>query len=265
MADIVRRVQGRLHRPANGGFRPGPDETMLVSYPRSGNTWIRFVLGNVLAKSFDTDFVNLEGRIPDIYVSTPREIRRTSSPRLVKSHEPYTPTYRRVVYIARDPCDVAPSYYRYLRRAGFVDHSVTLETFIEQFAGGDSGWDVYGGWERHVRGWVDSRGDEDFLLVRYEDLVQQPQAEIRRISAFCRLDATDEIVRLALDAASPERMRRKESEQASKSRALAFRASAVPFVGPARVGAGREQLDEDLVRLLDSKLGEAMRLLGYPG
>src|SRR5437660_11094932 len=45
-----------------------PDDVFLTSYPRSGNTWTRFLVGNLVYRNDPMTFLNLEKRIPDMYV-----------------------------------------------------------------------------------------------------------------------------------------------------------------------------------------------------
>src|SRR6202047_4436661 len=64
-----------------------PDDIFLVSYPRSGNTWTRFLLGNLIFSGGPVTFSNIESRIPEIYFNRDRAMRRLSRPRVLKSHE----------------------------------------------------------------------------------------------------------------------------------------------------------------------------------
>jgi len=77
-----------------------PDDVMLVSYPRSGNTWVRFLLANLMSDSDrPLDFVEMEGFIPAIH-STRQwgQIKSMASGRFIKSHMPYQPDYKKVIY-----------------------------------------------------------------------------------------------------------------------------------------------------------------------
>ncbi len=39
-----------------------PDDTFIVSYPRSGNTWTRFLIANLLHPQEPVTFANIERR-----------------------------------------------------------------------------------------------------------------------------------------------------------------------------------------------------------
>src|SRR5690349_25152573 len=87
-----------------------PDDVYLVSYPKSGNTWVRFLIANLISEEPIT-LLNIEQRIPSVYILPDRELRRVRRPRLLKSHECFVSRYRKVIYTVRDPPDVAGSYY----------------------------------------------------------------------------------------------------------------------------------------------------------
>src|SRR5437868_14217489 len=88
-----------------------PDDIFLVSYPRSGNTWTRFLIGNLIHQDEPVTFANIESRIPEIYFNPDHRMRRLPRPRILKSHECFQPHYRQIIYIVRDPRDVAVSFY----------------------------------------------------------------------------------------------------------------------------------------------------------
>src|SRR5689334_7193419 len=120
--DNVRRVMGALaqvgrvlsgRQVAGRNVSVFPDDVFLVSYPRSGNTWTRFLLGNLLWQDTPVTFSNIESRIPEIYFNPDRLMRQLRRPRLLKSHECFQPHYPRVIYIVRDPRDVATSFYHH--------------------------------------------------------------------------------------------------------------------------------------------------------
>src|SRR5579864_4630830 len=71
---------------AGRGVTVYPDDVFLVSYPRSGNTWTRFLLGNLLYPDAPVTFSNIESRIPEIYFNRDRFMRSLPRPRMLKSH-----------------------------------------------------------------------------------------------------------------------------------------------------------------------------------
>ena len=62
------------------------DDLFIVSYPRSGSTWLRFLIGSLIREGPVT-IQNIEQVIPDIHVNSSRFLISIPRPRLMKSHE----------------------------------------------------------------------------------------------------------------------------------------------------------------------------------
>src|SRR5438270_7142656 len=156
-------------RPAARGLTVLPTDVLLVSYPRSGNTWLRFLLANALRPAQVATFADVGAVVPDIYDEPDRDLLRRPAPRVLKSHEPFDERYRRVLYLVRHPADVAVSYYHYLIKMRQLPPGFDVARFVESFLGGRL--DDFRAWGDHVTGWLDLRaGDADFVLLRYEDV-----------------------------------------------------------------------------------------------
>jgi len=80
-----------------------PDDTFLVSYPKSGNTWVRFLLANLLHPNETVGFANINRLLPAPGVLSKRFLRSLPRPRILKSHETFDVRFRKVIYLVRDP------------------------------------------------------------------------------------------------------------------------------------------------------------------
>ena len=76
-------------------------------------------------------FANVERLVPLIYVFPDRVLRRL--PRLLKSHECFDLRYPRVVYIVRDPRDVAVSFYYYNLKVRVIPEGYSMDRFVDRF------------------------------------------------------------------------------------------------------------------------------------
>lgn len=185
-----------------------PDDVFIVSYPKSGNTWVRFLIGNYVTGGKCT-FKNNHLITPDIHMN-PERIENLDRPRFIKSHSQYEGKYPNTVYIVRDGRDVSVSYYHYSLKMGNVDKDLSFSGFLDMFNEGSVG--PFGKWSDHVNGWLD-HAEEDVVITRYEDLLDDAAGELKRMLEFCGITIDEDRVDKAVEASSFERMRRLREEQ----------------------------------------------------
>jgi Sulfotransferase domain len=267
IAQMARVLTGRQMAGRNPTIFP--DDIFFVSYPRSGNTWGRFLIGNLIFQDDPVTFANIESRLPEIYFNPDRAMRRLPRPRILKSHESFQPQYPRVIYIVRDPRDVAVSFYHHNIKAGNIADDYAIEDFVPRFIDGefDAKW---GSWADHVLSWLLLRQDShSFILLQYESMKQQPETELARVATFLQhcsfgaIDASHEKLQRAVELSSPERMRALEKQQASQWALTRETRSDKPFVRSATAGGWKSQLPEQSVAAIESAWGEIMQTLGY--
>src|SRR2546423_5852927 len=143
-----------------------PDDVFLTSYRRSGNTWSRFLIGNLVHQDEEVTFISVERLVPDMYKLSDRVLRNRPRPRVVKSHECFDPRYRKVIYIVRDPRDVAVSNYHWEMKLRSVPENYPIDKFVLEWMNRRF-WPRIGSWADHVNSWLSTRqGSESFLLIR---------------------------------------------------------------------------------------------------
>jgi hypothetical protein len=240
-----------------------PDDVFLASYPRSGNTWTRFLIGNLVHEQEAVTFLSVERLVPDMYKHSDRVLRNLPRPRIVKSHECFDPRYRKVVYIVRDPRDVAVSNYHWELKLRSVKDGCPIEDFVPRWMAPEF-WPRIGSWGDHVSSWLGTRkGHEGFLLLRYEDLKQNPQNELARVAEFLGFKATRERFTRAVELSSAENMRKLESAESGKWVATTLTRQDKPFVRNATSGGWKAVLPEKTVAYIESRWGHLMQELGY--
>ena len=69
-----------LHHPGRN-LRVFPDDVFLVSYPKSGNTWTRFLIANLVFPEKQPDFANINELIPDPEGLSKRHLENMPRPR----------------------------------------------------------------------------------------------------------------------------------------------------------------------------------------
>jgi Sulfotransferase domain len=241
-----------------------PDDTFLVSYPRSGNTWTRFLVANLLHPKETATFANIERLVPDTEAQSSRYMRGVPSPRTIKSHSYFDPRYPKVIYIVRDPRDVVLSYYDFSRKYRHIKDSYPLDRYVEDFVTGNlisAGW---GTWGENVASWAFARGARPgFLLLRYEDMKERPDHELKRIAKFVGIDASSELLQTTLERSSADRMREMEKAQSNDWVSTKDKRNDIPFIRNASAGGWKSQLRPESVAAIESAWGNVMTQLGY--
>lgn len=236
--NIIRRLSGKTdfsHKFICG------DDIFLVSYPRSGSTWLRYILAHVLSASNHVDREMMNQLVPDMYV--PVDWAKVPKPRIIKSHEPFTRSYPNVVYLVRDGRDVACSYYDYFRRNRGYDKS--FSEFLAEFLRPDFD---FGSWPMHVRHWLMYQ-DESFIVVKYEDMLRNTHKEVSKICEFAGLNHDEVILQHAIDHTTY----RKIAKDAGKKRAGLGKGE----------GVWHQFFTEDDLELFKKGAADAMEAAGY--
>ncbi len=196
----------KRYLPAN----PRHDDVFIVGFPKSGMTWLNFLLANVNVAMSDMDteitFYNSNQYIPDIHVS-----RLLSDPilafpgfRMIKSHASYNPYYNFVIYIIRNPYDVMVSFYHFLK--GLNQFDKDFENFIKNEKHGVAKW------VEHVESWLAKNTSAQRLhLVRYEDLKKNPADELDKIYKNLGKKIKQEALDYAVEMSSFDTMKKSES------------------------------------------------------
>lgn len=255
------RLLFRLHPPGRT-LEIFPDDTFLVSFPKSGNTWTRFLIANLAFPEQPATFANIHELVPDPEGTPKKILDRMPRPRILKSHECFDARYPRAIYIVRDPRDVAISQYHYHRKCMKIADDYPLEKFIDRFLAGQTC--PVGSWAENVGTWlITRRNDPRFLLVRYEDLIEDTPRELGRIATFIGIDASAARLRQATERSSADNMRKLEQAQSHLSTLTKTSRKDLPFVRAASSGGWRKNLPASQVARIESAWGTLMQQIGY--
>ena len=288
----------RAEPPVIDPAHPVQEPVLLVSYPKSGNTWIRIFLSNYLADHSD-----------DLNIDDLRFVRHIASPEIfehlvgydaadlsrpeidqlrARVHEnlrgveglfpafkvhdafyqrdgvtPYFPVNcGRVVYIVRNPLDVCVS----------LDHHYGLYDLDKSmvFLSGDLRYgqsparsygqlpQFYGSWSDHVLGWTQPPAMKRQIIL-YEDLCADPAAVFTEFIRFLDLDVQATRLQRALLASRFDRLQAQEQVRGFKER---LNDNSL-FFRSGRVGGWRQVLSPRHVDLIIERHAPGMRSLGY--
>src|SRR5437867_8735637 len=77
-----------------------PADVFIGSYPRSGSTWLRFVLLEILTGR-PSEFPSVNRSIPKVGRHNQALPLLPGGGRLIQTHEPYREEYQKAVYLVR--------------------------------------------------------------------------------------------------------------------------------------------------------------------
>jgi len=236
-----------------------PDDVVIGEYPKSGSTWLAFMVGEVLLDR-TIDFDSQEQLVPALVAGVwPREAPRAlpRAGRLFRSHEAHRREYRRAIYVVRHVADVAVSYHNWLAWQGVPTPG--LQRFLPMFLQGRVG--AYGSWQEHVLSWVEA-DDASIEIVRYEDVKARPHETVTHVLRFAGVAPDPARVSMAVESNTVERMRAKE-DRARRGPFSRHRAGR-RFVSRGAPGGSLDCLTDDQFELIDRYAGPTLKRLGYP-
>lgn len=171
-------------------FNPRPSDIFIVTYPRSGTTWMQMILYQ-LTTNGKIDFDHISQIFPyfEVDFCEMGNFDQLPSPRVFKTHlsSIWFPKRWpvRYIYVIRDGKDVAVSFYNFRQSHFGFKHN--FSTFFEQnFL--KNRFTETGSWFQHSSGWLDRRKDPNILYLSYEELKTDLRSCLYKISEFCGLN-----------------------------------------------------------------------------
>lgn len=253
----------------------------IASYPKSGNTWVRFLLYSAIFGS-PKESLDIARKIPDIHRPIPFEMPE-SGHLLAKTHFAYSSKHPKIVQpnsavlIIRDPRDVFFSALNYRRLAGLTTEQMSDEQFARRFIASMGDPDFasigFGTWASHIESWKSSKGFP-VLTLKYEELKADPSQALRTIGEFFGYHFEDSAISAAVKASSFDAMRAmeiREKHQRSKNpKAQSLfvgsdqsRQSKTYFMNTGKSGQSLASISPAIERAFNDAFGPTMQSLGY--
>lgn len=237
------------------------DDTFLVSYPRSGNTWIRFLLGTAMSTK-KIDWHNFETVIPDIYRNTHQELEALERPRIIKSHHSFDKRYPKVIYVIRDVRDVYISYYKFHLKFKSKNVEISRDEFLDRFING--GLDDFGTWRQNVLSWTSKQEElpNGLLLLKYEELKTNPSNTLRDLAQFIGIELSEDSIEKAVGWTSLENMKLLEKQQTDAS---LFKNSkkGMDFTNNGLPKGWRNMLSDNEIEIITESNRDVLERFGY--
>lgn len=239
-----------------GRFLSRSDDVYVVTYPRSGTTWLQFILHLLRERSCDFEHISQVApwweRSMALGQTQPEDFEPLSSPRIFKSHLPrrWLPDEGRYIYIVRDGLDVAVSYHSLYRT--HIGFNGSFEEFFELFMQGKL---QYGSWFKHVEGWRQYANDPRVLLLKYEDILSDFDRVVQDICSFLEWPLTPMLLEKVRKQADFTSMKACESQFDPITETLLHQGlKRGQFIRQGQAGGGRAVVTDEIRKRFDGGL-----------
>jgi hypothetical protein len=267
----------------------------LASYPKSGNTWVRAFLHNLIydpPAAYDINRLSeltpgdsqialyrqldpaLDADYPDERVRAlrPRVHRAIAASKpdsvVVKTHnalieEGGAPLVALevtagAIYVVRNPLDVAISFSHH--NAASIDDIIAF--MAQPGAGSVSNaanvYEVYDSWSAHVASWT-ARPNPKLHIMRYEDMLTHPARSFAGLVAFLGIDAPRQRIAKAIRLSSFTVLREQERRRGFREKP----AAAEKFFREGTAGQWRRRLTPAQIAAIVAAHRDAMARFSY--
>lgn len=231
----------------------------IVSYPKSGNTWLRFIFANLLNET-EVNFRSIRYVVPGLNSNADKEIAKKSNNGFFCAHRSFDPRLKKIIYLVRDPRSVSVSYYFYQKKYFRIPDTMPFGDFFEQFV--QTGIGNFGTWCENVGSWLGAReNDKNFCLLRYEDVLDAPQDSVKKAVARLKLDFSEEMIATAIQNSSFDMM--KKIEKAKPLKKWENSRSDIAFVRQGKKDEWKTYFTDNVYKMMPDHMYMLMEKLGY--
>lgn len=229
-------------------FQAREDDILIATFPKAGTTWTQEIVDLIMLNGdversmrapcfVKVPFIDLN---PKPMLSGVDAANAMKSPRLLKTHLPIQlvpPSFWeknvKVIYVARNAKDCMVSYFHFQRMNKGLPDPGTWNEYFSTFLAENVAW---GSWFDHVIGWWKVKDKHQILYVFYEDMIEDPRREIRKISTFLGKELTEEVVDAIQHHTSFDAMKDNPMTNCSVLPSSIFDQSISPFIRKGKVG-----------------------------
>ncbi|CAH2073438.1 unnamed protein product, partial [Iphiclides podalirius] len=189
-------------------------------------------------------------------------VARKPSPRFIKTHLPMSllpPTLldsTKVVYVARDPRDVAVSYFHHTKLFKMTPFSGDFKTFWSYFMRDMLPWSPF---FEHVKEAWQMRNHPNMLFLFYEELSKDLPAALRRVADFFGKQYDDKQIEGLCTHLKFDNFKKNPSVNMDELRDVGMMANDNVFIRKGKSGGWPEYFDEDMTKKAERWISENLR------
>lgn len=285
----MRRVVQTFHMDSTrwDSYRPRTGDIVVATYPKCGTTWTQRILSLLIFQSPEPRPLTISPWLDERFLGpledSLTQLEAQTHRRFLKSHLPFDalphPPGVKFIHVARDGLDAMMSWHNHQRaykrmelldRAGLADKAIARpyprpaedpREFFRDWMGlsppertGDVTADSFFDLERTY--WA-ARKNSNLLLVHYNDMIANLDAEMQRIARFLEIETPPALWPQLVSAATFDQMRRDGATLMPYAKA-AWTAGHESFIHAGRNQRWRDALTEDEVAAYRRRAGQAL-------
>lgn len=194
------------------------DDVFVVTYPRSGTTWTEQMV-HLLLNQGEQGKQRLTDAVPWLETLSHRPngmaafLKSLPQRRRFTSHLPYflmpplNNTTAKIIYVARNPKDVAISTY--FHNQSKLGYTGTWEEHFQEFLNGDVGFGPY--FDHVLPWWQASQKNKNILFMKYEDMKRDHAGNVAKLAAFLDLQVDLQLIETVVTLSSLKSMTSNET------------------------------------------------------
>ena len=230
-------------------------DVFIAGFPKSGNTWMQSLVSGIVY-GIDPAFLPFtlaSDLVVDVHART--FYKRYANTAYFKTNFLPKKRYRRVIYLVRDGRDAMVSYHKMQKVLG---RKISMEDMIVKGKG------VFPTkWYDHVRTWLDNPYKADMLIVRYEDLLEEPLLQLQRICEFLELERRDELLEKVIEGNSFAKMKAKAERLKDLGHPTWKGDHFKKFFREGKAKGYGEQMPEELLQYFNREASVELKAMGY--
>ena len=233
----------------------------LVSFPKTGRTWLMYMINQIKEQSNhrlkkDKYFIYKEHDNSEIILE---DGTRNNPLDIFKFTSRFRYRRGKVIFLVRDPRDVIVSHFHQVTKRAknpFIFNSIS-EFVKDDILGFKRIIHFYNLW------YYQQQKPTDFLLIKYEDLVENGVQTLLEITSFLNISLTNINLQDIYHQSSSEKMRKKEKANQLEGFNDFGKSRDQLKVRKARVGGYKSELSEEDILYCNKEMKNLNTYFGY--
>jgi hypothetical protein len=236
----------------------GSNELFVCGYPKTGRTWLRYMLANTLVEHFDlgveVDLNNVYSIIPNDEVAQidgqPDFAFEGVLPRIQMSHKPYDPQLHedaRLAFLTRDPRDIMVSHWLHDRNQVHLFNG-DLPEYVKDPNRGIAAFIL------HIESWAPHLSKDQ--IKTYESMRAEPARALGDILSVLGVHVSEVAIQKAVELGEINKMRKVEASKGIAGQSYDKSNPEARRVRRGKVGGFSDYLSPEDLSYIDASLGQ---------